>query len=373
MSILHDVTLVFSPGWSHALAREIIHIFPDRSFLFTASSEMLHARLPRFSRWIRNFLSWRTSQCSEEILAQVEAQHITCIGYDDEHYPTLLKYIHEPPLVLFVQGNIPPSVAWCGIVGSRHATAYGTTQAFRFGKEVAEQGIGIVSGLAYGVDEYAIRGACSVGGSVIAVLAGGHEALGLREQELRTCILKSKGAVISEKAPHIRPNDYAFPIRNRIIAGIAERVLVVEGEIKSGSLITAREALRENREVFALPGQITSPMSSGCHILLKEGAGLCTSVYDLLNIQPPSLEDPHYEDSSPQKPLPYPSTTIPTPFHKTLWEFLHTPQTFDSLVEYAREKRSEVAGILNIWEIERYVALKNGYYHQVPYEHPSHC
>ena len=396
MSITHDIALVFSPHRSPRIAREVAQNFPDRSRVFTTSREELLDRLPTHPQWVEDFLMWKKKEPCEfyEKIVRKEGLHV--ITQEDEHYPVLLKEIHDPPILLFVEGNIPSAASWCAIVGSREATAYGKSQAFRFGKEIAEQHIGVVSGLAYGIDEHAIRGACSANGAVIAVLAGGHPCINGREKELRDLIVANKGAVISECIPHTQPQNYFFPIRNRIIAGIAKRTLVIEGKIKSGSLVTAQKALEENREVFAVPGPITSMASAGCHKLIREGATLCTSVYDILNIPnpeeypaPKAPKNPSQSSSillrtygaiGPETSIPkpiqevlsLPPVQLPTPLHEKLWAFLQQPRMFDSLVEYAQEKGAEVAGILNIWEIEGYLALKNGHYSLVPYEYPPH-
>lgn len=396
MSITNDIALVFSPHWSPRIAREVAQNFPDRSRVFTTSREELLDRLPTHPQWVEDFLIWKEKEPCEFYEEMVRKEGLETIAREDERYPLLLKEIHDPPIVLFVKGNIPTATSWCAVVGSREATAYGKSQAFRFGKELAEQGIGVVSGLAYGIDEHAIRGACGAGGSVIAVLAGGHPSIGEREKELRDLIVANKGAVISECIPRIQPQNYFFPIRNRIIAGIAKRTLVIEGKIKSGSLVTAQKALEENRDVFAVPGPITSMASAGCHKLIRDGATLCTSVYDILDIPnpeeyptPKTPKNPSPLSSIPLRasnpigleasiPTPLkevpslPPIKLPTPLHQKLWAFLQQPRMFDSLVEYAQEKGAEVAGILNIWEIEGYLALKNGHYSLVPYEHPPH-
>lgn len=381
MSIIHDIALVFSPHWSPRIAREVAQNFPDRSRVFTTSREELLDRLPTHPQWVEDFLIWKKKKPYEFYEEMVKKEGLEVIAQEDERYPILLKEIHDPPIVLFVKGNIPSTMSWCAVVGSREATAYGKSQAFRFGKELAEQGIGIVSGLAYGIDEHAIRGACSANGAIIAVLAGGHPCMGEREKELNDLIVANKGAVISECIPHIQPQNYFFPIRNRIIAGIAKRTLVIEGKIKSGSLVTAQKALEENREVFAVPGPITSTASAGCHKLIREGATLCTSVYDILDIPnpeeypapkaPKNLTPSHLPPAVSHPPPPQ-LPHFKTPLHEKLWTFLQQPRMFDSLVEYAQEKGAEVAGILNIWEIEGYLALKNGHYSLVLYEHPSH-
>lgn len=377
MSIAHDIALVFSPHWSPRLAREIAENFPDRSQVFTTSYEELRDRIPKYPQWVEDFVTWRKEESPEFYQNKIKEHGLTAITRYDERYPPLLKEIHDPPLVLFIDGYISHSTdSWCAVVGSRQATAYGRSQAFHFGKELAEHNVGVVSGLAYGIDEHAIRGACSANGKVIAVLAGGHPCFSEREKELKNLILAQGGAVVSECIPQIQPQNYFFPIRNRIIAGIAKRTLVIEGKIKSGSLVTAQKALEENRDVFALPGPVTSATSKGCHKLIKEGATLCSSVHDILDI-PTQEEGPCCKPSTIPEPESHNSFRIPedfpTPLHKKLWDFLQTPHSFDSLVEYAKEKGSEVAGILNIWEIEGYLALKNGRYHLVPYEHSSHC
>ncbi len=386
MSITHDIALVFSPGWSPAVAREIAIHFPDRADTFTAAPEDLYPLLPNFPRWIGRFLRWRTQVNIEQCQKDIEKRNITYIGQNDPRYPQLLKEIHDPPLVLFVQGEIAPCTDWCAVVGSRNATAYGKTQAFQFGKELAERGVGIVSGLARGVDEHALRGACSANGNIIAVLAGGHLHTDERERELREIVVAHHGAIISEQLPEMHPQKYHFPIRNRIIAGIASRTLVVEGALLSGSLVTARAAMQENRDVFALPGPITSITSEGCNKLIKDGAGVCTSIYDLLGIAPPELQKKNggygngsadrtgckdgppgrLYDHNPLPPTPHTpllAPSHPTPLHQSLWNIISEPRTFDFLVEYAGEKGAEVAGILNIWEIEGYIALNHGRYH----------
>jgi DNA processing protein len=375
MSITHDTALVFSPHWSPRIAREVAQNFPDRSRVFTTSREELLDRLPTHPQWVEDFLLWKKKGSCEFYEEMVRKEGLEVLAQEDARYPALLKEIHDPPMVLFVKGNIPSATSWCAVVGSREATAYGKSQAFRFGKELAEQNIGVVSGLAYGIDEHAIRGACSANGAIIAVLAGGHPCIGAREKELGDLIIANNGAVISECVPHVQPLNYFFPVRNRIIAGIAKRTLVVEGKVKSGSLVTAQKALEENREVFAVPGPITSTASGGCHRLIREGATLCTSIYDILDIPHPE-ECTTPKGSKKSNPPHLPSAQLPhlkTPLHEKLWAFLQQPRMFDSLVEYAQEKGAEVAGILNIWEIEGYLALKNGHYSLIPYEHPPHC
>lgn len=379
MNTLHDLALACSPHWSHHIAKEIQAKFSRRSEIFETTHEELLDRMRKYPLWVSDFISWRKTIDIEKLPQILKAQGLSFITQADDCYPPLLKTIHDPPLALFVMGNVPKPHSWCAIVGSREATAYGRSQAFTFAKAVSEKNVEIVSGLARGIDEAAIRGACAGGGSPVAVLSGGHANRSPREKEISALILTHGGAIVSEHLPHVEPQKYFFPIRNRIIAGIAERLLVVEAKIKSGSLISANAALRENRDVFAIPGPITSATSEGCHALIQDGAMLCGSLYDLLGIPKPHTETSHKNtDTKPSSSSPPPPSfrvpdAFPTTLHEKLWALLQKPQSYDSLVEYAKEKGSEVAGILNIWEIEGYLALKNGHYHLVPYEHPSHC
>jgi DNA processing protein len=208
--------------------------------------------------------------------------NIVC--YDDEHYPKLLKQIYDPPLVLFTVGNTAllssPQIA---IVGSRGATAMGRENAFLFAKQLVSEGITITSGLALGIDADAHKGALAGNGPTIAVVATGLDRVyPSRHKKLANDILEKNGLIVSEFVPGTIPKAGFFPKRNRIISGLSEGVLVVEATIKSGSLITARCALEQNREVFAIPGSIHNPQSKGCHWLIKQGAKLVEESADIM-------------------------------------------------------------------------------------------
>ena len=167
-----------------------------------------------------------------------------------------------------------------GLVGSRAPTPYGEAQALRFGHALAAAGIVVVSGLARGIDQAAHRGALEAGGDTIAVLGSGLDrpwpAVRLVTE------IAEQGLLLSEFEPQQPPRPHHFPLRNRIISGLSEAILVIEAAAASGSLITARWALDQGREVFALPGRVDHPMSAGCHKLLREGAGLIESPAELI-------------------------------------------------------------------------------------------
>jgi DNA processing protein len=198
-------------------------------------------------------------------------------------YPRLLAEIPDPPGVLFVRGEIEPGDAMAvGIVGTRRASHYGKQQAERLAAGLARAGVTVISGLARGIDAAAHRGALSAGGRTIAVLASGVLNVFPPEHVKLAEEVAAHGAVVSEAAPTMPPLSGMFPQRNRIISGMSLGVIVVEAADRSGALITAKHAMEQGREVFAVPGQIDHPGSSGPHRLLRDGAKLVTCVDDVL-------------------------------------------------------------------------------------------
>ncbi len=216
---------------------------------------------------------------------QYDNQGIKVCTIDDPQYPPLLKEIHGAPEKLWYRGTWP-SAPWhsIGVVGSRKMSLYGTTVLPPIVHDLARTGLVITSGLAYGVDALAHSSALEVGGTTIAVVAGGvddesvypADHLGLMKR-----IIDNGGLVISESPPGTRPRKYSFPLRNRIISGISLGVLVAQAAARSGSLITATCALEQDRDVFALPGPLTDPLSEGPHSLIRKGAKLVTSLQDI--------------------------------------------------------------------------------------------
>ena len=202
-------------------------------------------------------------------------------------YPPQLKQIQRPPPVLYVLGNSDrlhlPQIA---IVGSRRMTRGGETNAGKWAQYLAEAGFTITSGLAVGIDGAAHLGALLASpqaGSTIAVMATGIDQIyPYRHRQLAEQILQADGALITEFAPGSEPVAARFPQRNRIISGLSLGVLVVEAAVKSGSLITARYAMEQDREVFAIPGSIHNPQSRGCHWLIKQGATLVETAADIV-------------------------------------------------------------------------------------------
>lgn len=220
----------------------------------------------------------------ERCLRWVEQPQRYILHWGDLHYPALLREISYPPLILFMMGELPLlQQQTLAIVGARNPTHTGLEIACQLAKELTDQGFIIISGLARGIDAAAHQGALLGKGITMAVLGSGLEYIyPACHQALAMDIVEKGGTLISEFFPYSSPKAEHFPRRNRIISGMSLGVIVVEATLRSGSLITARYALEQGREVFAIPGSIRNPLSQGCHALLKEGATLVESFEDII-------------------------------------------------------------------------------------------
>jgi DNA processing protein len=219
----------------------------------------------------------------EKDITWCEKNKCRLITLTDDCYPALLREITDPPLVLFVQGDVQqllkPQLA---IVGSRHATKTGENIAEQFALNLARAGLVITSGLALGIDAASHQGALKSGGQTIAVLGSGLKTIYPKSHLKLAEKIVEKGALVSEFSPDELPKASHFPRRNRIISGLSLGVLVVEAAQKSGSLITARYAIEQGRDVFAVPGSIHNPLVRGCHLLLRQGAKLVETAQDVI-------------------------------------------------------------------------------------------
>ncbi|NJD30352.1 MAG: DNA-protecting protein DprA [Gammaproteobacteria bacterium] len=204
------------------------------------------------------------------------------VTWGSHEYPALLASIDDAPLVLFVEGAVDTlSMPQLAIVGSRNPTAIGRDTATQFARHLAEVGLTITSGLALGIDAAAHRGALQARGRTVAVLGCGLDRIYPRENTELAREVASSGTLVSDLPTGVRPLKQHFPRRNRIISGLSVGTLVVEAALQSGSLITARLTAEQGREVFAIPGSIHSPLSRGCHRLIRQGAKLVESADDI--------------------------------------------------------------------------------------------
>ena len=224
-----------------------------------------------------------------EIMDQCTVGNIGILTFDDKFYPHSLRSLQDPPAVLYYRGSlIDFRTKLCiAVVGTRKMSEYGKRAAYKMGYELASAGIVVVSGMALGIDSVAACGAISGGGQTIAVLGCGVDIAYPREHAKLKGIIENHGVVISEYAPGASPSGINFPIRNRIISGIAQGTVVVEADGISGAMITAKKALLQGRDVFAVPGNIDESNSLGTNTLIRDGANTALSVDDIIrNYEP---------------------------------------------------------------------------------------
>ncbi len=273
--------LTLIPGIGGQTQRKLLTAFGLPEAIFDAGRAAVHAVIGAKADLLFDF------DCAEAVdrtLAWLEqpGHHLLTLG--DAAYPANLLEIADPPTLLYVRGN--PALLRqraLAVVGSRNATPQGLQTAEHFARHLADQGLAIVSGLALGIDTAAHRGALAAGGVTIAVIGTGADRLyPARNRELALAIAE-KGAIVSEFPLGTGVMAANFPRRNRIIAGLSCGVLVVEAALESGSLITARLAGEQGREVFAIPGSIHSPLARGCHQLIRQGAKLVETAADILD------------------------------------------------------------------------------------------
>lgn len=274
------LALIKAPGVGPVAFHKLIQKISPRDFFETD-----HAlwREINFSERTRKWLANPDWQAVERDLEWAEQPDCRILCYNDENYPILLREIHDPPPVLYVKGNRTclnqPQLA---VVGSRNASPIGLETAQAFAKQLAGSGLAITSGLALGIDGAAHAGALAAGGVTIAVTGTGlDQVYPARHQKMAEQICE-KGALVSEFAIGTPPSAENFPRRNRIISGLSHGVLVVEAALRSGSLITARMALEQGREVLAIPGSIHHTLSKGCNNLLRQGAKLVETAADII-------------------------------------------------------------------------------------------
>jgi len=286
-----------------------------------------------------------------------EDRHIVTLY--DPHYPELLKQIPDPPSLLFVQGDVSLLSQWqIALVGSRNPSASGRDTAYEFSRYLAQGGISISSGLAMGIDAAAHQGALAVGGKTVAVVGTGLDRVYPAMHRELAHEIASTGAIVSEFALGTSPRAENFPRRNRIISGLSLGTLVVEAAVKSGSLITARMAMEQGREVFAIPGSIHNPLARGCHQLIRQGAKLVENVEDILedlgslagvqvvssDLEPKAKEMINEDED-----------------YQVLFEFLgYDPIHIDSLIERCGLTADVVSSMLLLLELQGRVELFAG-------------
>ncbi|MCX7779111.1 MAG: DNA-processing protein DprA [Patescibacteria group bacterium] len=265
--------------------KKIADYFPTMKMAFEANnSELIQAGLEQ--EIVQEFVKWRKTINPEKEWQKLEDEKIKIITIKDKNYPKLLKEIYDPPAILYYKGELKREENYpLAVVGTRKMSFYGREVVEGLVRDLVRVGLTIISGLALGIDGLVHKITLKEGGRTIAVLGGGLDEKTLYpsiHKELARKIIAAGGAIISEYPIGTSPTRYTFPMRNRIISGLSLGTLVIEAPMESGALITARSALDQNREVFAVPGNIYSPNSAGCNWLIKLGAKPVTKATDIL-------------------------------------------------------------------------------------------
>ncbi|HEY6184175.1 MAG TPA: DNA-processing protein DprA [Terriglobales bacterium] len=295
------LAITLTPGLGPTRSRRLVELLGSIEAVFRATLTELEATgIPTASAQALG--TGRSLELAHEELVKASTAGTQLLAVDDPSYPANLRQIYDPPLILYIHGNVAalsqPGIA---VVGTRHPTPYGTAMAERLACDLAARGLVIYSGLARGVDSAAHRGAIAAKGKTVAVFGTGADVVYPKEnRKLVDQLLSLGGSVISEFPLGTAPTPQNFPIRNRIISGISIGVLVIEAAEYSGTRITSRCALEQNREVFAVPGNVTNKNSWGPNTLIKQGAKLVATWEDVweelpvevrLTLEPKSVDE----------------------------------------------------------------------------------
>jgi len=290
-------------------------------------------------------------------LGQIEKLGITLLTLNDDLYPRILKAIYDPPPILYIKGKLQEKDSLSlSIVGSRSASAYGKDITRRFARSLTQRGFTIVSGLARGIDTAAHKGALKAGGRTLAVLGSGIDVIYPWENNTLAENIAQNGAIISEFPFGTPPEAAHFPSRNRIISGLSLGTVIIEASFRSGSLITARLALEQGREVFAVPGNVDSPWSKGTNRLIKEGAKLIMDPEDIIEEVLPQYERPgRPEDRKPSEPIEL------TPESQKILDLIEAnPVHIDTLIQKSGLPSGQVSSLLLDLELKSLVQQLSG-------------
>lgn len=286
------LTLKSTPGIGNLLFRRLIDCFgtPERVLKVSRHRlEQVEGITPRLATTICRH---RTSDGVYREIDAIARSKFRVLTQNDEAYPQLLLHIPDPPPVLYLHGRLQTSACHFAVVGSRMATAYGRTTTKRLCEQLVGHGMVIISGMARGIDTCAHKGALAAGGKTVAVLGSGLMRIYPTENRKLYDRIAENGAVLSEFPLNAGPDAAHFPQRNRIISGMSLGTLVVEAARRSGSLITARLAAEQGREVFAIPGSIQAQTARGTHYLIQQGAKLVQSAQDIIEELQPQMTQP---------------------------------------------------------------------------------
>ncbi len=305
--LVHWIWLCTRPGVSDRVRLELMQHFHDAEDVYYAAADAFD-HIEGLTPEGREALSDKLLTEAEEILEVCSREDIRVLTWQDAAYPARLKNIPDPPMVLYYRGKLLnfDSLPMIGVVGTRKASAYGLTTAKRMGYQIAKCGGAVVSGMAFGIDGVAMSGALTAGGSVVGVLGCGADVVYPASNRSLFADVQRFGCLITEFPPGTPPHKWNFPRRNRLISGLSCGVLVVEAPEKSGSLITANLALEQGRDVFAVPGNLGVDSCAGSNRLLRDGAVLVSSGWDILSEYAAQFPDKVRRDTEKAHQTAYP-------------------------------------------------------------------
>jgi DNA processing protein len=362
MTEIHDLlSLYLAPGLGNILMARLLAAFGHPAAVLQASSRDL-CQVPGVGKKLAAALDASSlRQAADQELQKAEQEKVTILGRDDPRYPEYLRHIYNAPAVLYVKGDVDLLTSFCvAMVGSRAATVYGTRIAADLACRLARGGVTVVSGVALGIDAAAHSGALQ-GGKTIGVLGCGLDVIYPRQHQDLYGQIIADGALVSEAPFGAKPEAFRFPARNRIISGLSRGVVVVEAARQSGSLITARLALEQGREVFAIPGRIDSLKSSGAHRLLQEGATLVHTVDDIFDELGLGGVQGAISRRGDEKRL----GTALTLDEEKLYGWLDVyPQNIDELIQNSQMAPEKVAELLLLLELKGLIESLSGNQYQ---------
>ena len=270
------------PGIGNKKRIQLMEHFGHPSILFECKEKEISSFLAEEER--NAFLSSRNAEAIERGMKHLKEEGYRFIHWDSKDYPFRFRNLYDPPYGFYLRGRLPDSSkAAVAIVGSRRATQYGRKMAQDFAKELASHDVVIISGMAAGIDSVAHRTALSCRGETLGLLGGGIDTMYPKENWNLYLDMYQMAGVMSEYNLGVPNHAGLFPMRNRLISGLSDVILVVEAGLKSGSLITADQGMEQGKEVYAVPGRLTDPMSKGCNHLIAQGAMVAESPFDLLD------------------------------------------------------------------------------------------
>jgi DNA processing protein len=339
--VLSWIGLSSVPGVGRSTFRKLVAHFGSPERVLSARPNAFKEIAGLSDKVIKALVSFAWREPAEQELARATEADVVIITVDQPEYPDSLRTIPDPPLYLYVKGSLKPQdVHAIALVGTRKPTQYGRSITYRISSDLARAGFTIVSGLARGIDTQAHRGALSAGGRTIGVLGCGVDIAYPPENKELLAEISQNGAIVTEYPFGAGPEAGYFPARNRIISGLSRGTVIIEAAEDSGSLITAKNALQQNRKLFAVPGNIGSATSRGPNNLIKQGAALIESADDILKYL--GRQTPNSRETSQSEPSPVLSQD-----EKRIYQCItDEPKHIDTLLIESRSSAGKLSGVL---------------------------